>query len=101
MDLSQKQNLKICMAGFSLVVVASVKPPSSSQARLDRLKGDLQHHLKYMSEHKGCNIPRELIKIVRRKCLKAPEILMEICQKSVCLIKALDLSTERCLLPFN
>ena len=65
MDLSQNQNLKTCMAGFSLAVVASVKPPSSPeeipacQARLDRLEGDLQHRLRCMSEQGGMNIRDE------------------------------------------
>ena len=68
MDLSQKQNLKTCMAGFSLVVVASVKPPSipeeipACQARLDRLEGDLQHRLRCMSENGGMNIRDETIR---------------------------------------
>ena len=74
MDLSQNQNLKTCMDGFSLAVVASVKPPSSPeeipacQAGLDRLEGDLQHRLRCMSEHKRLNNKKE--KLITRlvKC---------------------------------
>ena len=63
---------KNSMAGFSLVVVASVKPPSipeeipACQARLDRLEGDLQHRLRCMSENGGMNIRDETIRRRRR-----------------------------------
>ena len=44
-------DLKACIDSFSLVVVASVRPPATpkeaaaGQASLDRLEGDLQHRL--------------------------------------------------------
>ena len=52
LDLTKKEDLKTCMEGFSLVIVASVRPPQTQeeapacQARLDRLEGDLQHRLR-------------------------------------------------------
>ena len=49
----------------------------------------------------GCYFPRELTNIVHRKCLKEQEILMEIFQKLVCLIKPLHFSTALCLIPLK
>ena len=65
LDLQIKEDLKTCMEGFSLVIVASVKPPATPeeapacQARLDRLEGDLQHRLRCMSENGGMSIRDE------------------------------------------
>ena len=65
LDLSQQDDLKTCMAGFSLAIVASVKPPSTPeeipacQGRLDSLEGDLQHRLRCLSEHGGMCIRDE------------------------------------------
>ena len=53
------------MTHFSLVVVASVRPPATleeqpaCQARLDRLEADLQHRLRCLTEHGGINIRDE------------------------------------------
>ena len=52
LDLKSKANLDTCMASFSLVVVASVRPPATPEgevaclSRLDGLEGDLQHSLR-------------------------------------------------------
>ena len=65
LDLTKKEDLSICMEGFSLVTVASVKPPQTPeeapacQARLDRLEGDLQHRLRCMSENGGMRLRDE------------------------------------------
>ena len=65
LDLANKEELKTCMEGFSLVIVASVKPPQTPeevpacQARLDRLEGDLQHRLRCMSENGGMSLRDE------------------------------------------
>ena len=64
-DLKVNENLDICMESFSLVVVASVRPPATleeqpaCQARLDRLEADLQHRLRCMNEQGGMNIRDE------------------------------------------
>jgi hypothetical protein len=50
------------MANFSLVIVASVRPPATPEeeaachARLDRLEADLQHRLRCLYEHGGMNL---------------------------------------------
>ena len=62
LDLQTKDGLKACMANFSLVIVASVRPPATPeeeaacQARLDRLEADLQHRLRCLDEHGGMNL---------------------------------------------
>ena len=65
LNLKEKTDLKTCMASFSLVVVASVRPPNTPeeqeacQARLTRLEGDLQHRLRCLNEHGGMNVRDE------------------------------------------
>ena len=65
LDLKDKQNLEECMKSFTLVIVASVRPPATPeeqdacQARLDRLEGDLQHRLRCLDEHGGMNVRDE------------------------------------------
>ena len=65
LDLGSKANLETCMDSFSLVIVASVRPPANPeeqptcQARLDRLEGDLQHRLRCLDEHGGMNLRDE------------------------------------------
>ena len=65
LDLQGKQNLEECMKSFSLVIVASVRPPATPdeqdacQARLERLEGDLQHRLTYLEKHGGMNVRDE------------------------------------------
>jgi hypothetical protein len=50
------------MANFSLVIVASVRPPATQeeeaacQARLYRLEADLQHRLRFLDEHGFMNL---------------------------------------------
>ena len=62
LELTNKEELKTCMEGFSLVIVASVKPPQtpeevpSCQARQDTLEGDMQHRLRCMSENGGMGL---------------------------------------------
>ena len=77
LDLSQQEDLKTCMAGFSLAIVASVKHPSTPeeipacQARLDSLEGDLQHRLRCLSEHGGMCIRDETKKKEENKLKQA------------------------------
>ena len=65
LDLKSDDNLNTCMANFRLVVVASVRPPSSPeeepscQDHLDRIEADLQKRLRCMSENGGMNVRDE------------------------------------------
>ena len=65
LDLKSDDNLNTCMANFRLVVVASVRPPTSPeeeiscQEHLDRIEADLQTRLRCMSENGGMNVRDE------------------------------------------
>ena len=73
LDLSSDTNLDIAMRGFSLTIIASVRPPqtpeetASCQERLDRLEADFMHRLRCMKENGGgLNLRNDNIRRRRR-----------------------------------
>ena len=74
LDLSSDANLDIAMRGFSLTIIASVRPPqtpeetASCQERLDRLEADFMHRLRCMKENGGgLNLRNDNIRRRRRR----------------------------------
>ena len=65
LDLSKKADLARCLQDFNLVVIGSVRPPSTPEEeqacrqRLDRLEADMQHRLRCMQENGGMCIRDE------------------------------------------
>ena len=65
LDLFSKTDLAKCLQSFDLQVIASVKPPATTEEerscrqRLDNLEADMQHRLRCMQESGGMNIRDE------------------------------------------